>query len=142
MNARLLLCSIVAISLSAFCGSFTVSWDRHPEPGVTYRVHMGTNSGSYQTNWATTSTTLVISNAPSGTNWLVVTAEKDGITSDPSNEIQAVVPSAPTGIRIVPVVETSGSPLGPWESFAVLPETWLAVTNQTAFYRVKLETRR
>ena len=127
------------LATTALCGSFTVAWDPVSEPGVTYRLHMGPAPGVYTTNWTTTNIVYSVSNAPAGTNYLVVTAETNGVTSEPSNEIEVLVPSAPTGLRIVPVMETSSSPLGPWEQFVAFPSVEVFPTNnQSAFYRVRM----
>jgi hypothetical protein len=87
--------------------SFNVVYDTSLDPGVTYRVYLGTATRTYSTNWSVgTNLSVAINNVPRGATYFVAITSIDPATSlesDYSNEASyfaARVPGPPRNVRI------------------------------------------
>lgn len=87
--------------------SFNVLWDTSLDPGVTYRVYLGTATRTYSTNWSVgTNLSVAINNVARGATYFVAITSVDPATqleSDYSNEANYVaprVPGPPRNVRI------------------------------------------
>lgn len=101
---------LLATALSSLATDIRFAWDPSPTTGVTNYVlyaHTNTLSTANLTNamlkaYCGTNTTGRLENLRSGsTLYFVVTAMKNGIQSDPSNQLIIEVPVEPAGARVV-----------------------------------------
>ena len=101
---------------AATTNTLTFAWNASPDAGVAfYRLHWGTNSGSYQRSLDATNLTQTVTNFFLGTNFLAVTAlSAQGLESDPSNEIDVLLPRSPSSLRVTAVMQAANSLDGPW----------------------------
>jgi hypothetical protein len=131
-------CTLLA-SLLLAGGAFgqtkrVVLWDAMPEASY-FRVHVGTNAGSYHTNYTVTNLTAFTNTYAVGTYYVAVTAgDTNGLESEFSAEVMfKILP--PPKIR---VSLQSKKDLGdPWQE-----EVWfvdLATTDERRFLRTKLD---
>lgn len=111
-----------ALSLSA--ANVTLQWDASPDASMlaSYRVNYGTASAS-KTNVlvvSATNLTTTLSNLSAGVTYYVTVAAvaTNGLTSDPSNEVQFTVPRPPVQLRIQVSLQSSSD-----------LEHWTEITN-------------
>lgn len=120
---------LLATASAAHCGSLKLAWDPSPTPGVTYRIYahnspIGTNLAPAVVKLdAGTNLTAQVSNLAPGQWHFVATAVKEGIESEPSNELATEVPAKPANMRTVTLQ---------W-SATVTGTNWL----DAGFFRVK-----
>jgi len=116
---RSLIAVVLLVFLSAAAGSAAqarLAWDASPTEGVTnYVLHAWTNSAAAAsfTNAlvhvnAGTNLTAMIEALQPGQWSFTVTAQKDGLESDPSNLLMVEVPQAPARMRTV-AIQYSGA---------------------------------
>lgn len=127
MNKLLAVVLLCLLSVAAFASEVRLTWNPSVTPGVTNYVILGhTNAipdSASSTNVliaANTGTNLSVSVASLTTGmWFFrALAEKDGVRSDLSNQVQMEVPALPTGLHTVtieylPTLNTTNwSPVG------------------------------
>ena len=106
----LLLCTLLVITSAQ--GAVTMAWDPSPNHNQihNYILVFGPASG-YYTNAVKIPAIPVtpgfdhvpsgtITNMPVGTNYVAVTAERNGVTSPLSNEVEVIVPQPPINLRL------------------------------------------
>jgi hypothetical protein len=124
--------------------SVTLAWDASPSPEVVgYRIHFGTNAGSYAfvTNAGLVRTQTVI--VPHTGRWFFAATAMDanGLESAFSNEVQweakpvAPVVQSETWVRLTPVIERSTN-LVTWRSIEG-EATWIVATNTMEFFATR-----
>lgn len=69
--------------------AITLAWDAS-DPGVTYNLKLGGRSGVYTSIVKTQNTQITLSLPKNTLYYAVVTASRDGLESEPSNEISFV----------------------------------------------------
>jgi hypothetical protein len=84
---------------TAFAGQVKVAWTASPTPGVTYLLTVVSGSSTLANPIIGTNLTAAL-NLPVGQHRVFVQAVKDGIKSDPSNELLIEVPQPPTELRV------------------------------------------
>lgn len=100
---------LLAHALQAVTLGLTLTWNPNSEPDLAgYRVHRGTNSGSY--NWiqdvGNTTTYAPLGLTPGQLYHFVVTAyDESGLESAPSNEITTAIAVPPAREKAIIVVE-------------------------------------
>ena len=139
----IIVCALWILWAKQAQADITLAWDVNPEPSVvSYTLHVGTNSGSYQDSYVVTNgTTQTLTNLLPGVPYFAaVSASTTNTTSGLSDEITWVTPIKPTGLRITPTIETSYSPLGPWRDYAEQPWRGVIITNslEVAYYRLRM----
>lgn len=108
-----------------------------------YQVYLGTNSGSYFTNWTVMSTNAVvnITNLVYGTNFIAVAArvnyETNALISEPSNEIQ-IYRAAPPRLKISFTLLSGTNANGPWTESVAIAEHDAEITPGQKFFAVKM----
>jgi len=121
-----------------------LAWDASPSPDVVgYRIHFGTNAGSYAfvTNVGLVRTQTVV--LPHTGRWFFAATAMDanGMESPFSNQVQwEAKPVAPvmlgeSFVRLTPVIERSTN-LVNWRSVEG-EATWIAATNAMEFFATR-----
>ena len=112
---------IAAFTFMQLCTTYAhadigLQWDPNPETNVTYKAYMSVKPGAI-TNYihsvnAGTNVTVRIPTAPAGeASFYVVTAQRDGLESDPSEEI----------IFVIPLIDKKITPIGLIIRFKAIP---------------------
>jgi hypothetical protein len=122
----------------------SLAWDPSPDADVVnYRLYWGPSSGTYNgsADLGNVTNTVFTQLVPGGHYFFVVTAfNVAGAESDPSNELDYLVPSKPrppTEFRITQSLQAAATPLGPWSDIGTNVVLRTA-TNDSEFYRVVL----
>jgi hypothetical protein len=121
-----------------------LAWDASPSPDVVgYRLHFGTNAGSYGyvANVGLVRTQAVV--LPHTGRWFFAATAVDanGMESRFSNQVEwEAKPTAPvvhseTWVRLTPVIERSTN-LVNWKTFEGEP-TWIHATNEMEFFATR-----
>lgn len=150
-HGRLFVILSFVISHSAFAApSISFEWGASPDATNiilewrpnNYRLYWGPGSGNY-TNFSDLGnvTNTVFTNLTVGTRqYFVVTARNvAGLESDPSNELNFLVPKKPrppVEFRIVQSLQSAATPLGPWREIGTLASLLPAETNAQFFRAV------
>ena len=141
---RLLTILILLSATLVHAQKVRLAWDASPSPDVVgYRIHFGTNAGSYGfvTNVGLVRTqTLVV---PHTGRWFIAATAVDanGVESDFSNQVQweakpvAPVVQSETWVRLTPIIERSTN-LVSWANFEG-EATWIAATNTMEFFATR-----
>lgn len=115
-----------------------------------YKVYWGTQSGSYVTNWTVMgATNFTLPFRVAGTNVFSVRAfirqpDAPGSTntvdmlSDPSVELQGVLPAPPQRLQFDLIVEASADPDGPFREIGSVT-TEVAVSEAHQFFRARFD---
>jgi hypothetical protein len=141
---RLLTILILLSATLVHAQKVRLAWDASPSPDVVgYRIHFGTNAGSYSfvTNVGLMRTQTVV--VPHTGRWFFAATAVDanGVESDFSNQVQwEAKPTAPvvqseTWVRLTPVIERSTN-LVSWSNFEG-EATWIAATNAMEFFATR-----
>ena len=141
---RLLTILILLNATLVHAQTVTLAWDASPSPDVVgYRLHFGTNSGSYgyvaSVGLVRTQTVVV----PHTGRWFFAATAVDanGVESDFSNQVQweakpiAPVVQSESWVRLTPVIERSTN-LVEWTTFEG-EATWIAATNAMEFFATR-----
>ena len=100
----------MTLALAAAGADIHLAWDASTTPGVTnYALYLSTNAVLSLTNYmsadarvdAGTNTTATVHNLVPAQYSFVVTAQKDGLESNPSNTVNADMPASPSRTRTV-----------------------------------------
>ena len=136
--AMIILTASVAIAGFVYGGSFTVAWDAPTTGANGYAVYIGTNEpGVYEQSFLVRSNRLTFGDVAGTNAWVMVTAFFEG---PPTTALQVAVTNE-SGLSLIPFVEASESPFGPWVRYFDLPRVGIDSTNRTGFYRMRAEIK-
>ena len=124
-----ILLTLLGAARLALGADVALDWDASATAGVTnYRVRYGTTSRVYTASisFSGTNRSGMVSNIPPGRWFFAATAMKQGMESDPSNEVSWTNTAfAPLNLRITGptdalALQSAPAPSGPWKTLAVV----------------------
>lgn len=141
MKSKLALTLVTLCTIAKAAGPPNIAWNPNAEPDIaSYVLHIGTNSGSYQSTMTLAAPLTVVSSKlipwfPGQTNYVVVTAvNAQGFESGLSNEISANIPANPKQLRLA--LESAPTPTGPWTEQDAI--TFSPTLAENRFYRGRI----